>query len=375
MKFIIICNWLLFLLCYKWLGNWEIPINLGFDPFRVVGGFPTLVDSFFQDFFEKPTDSSKTSTFPLDDLQYPVVTPQLARKMKWNCSIIQSSDKCFTVIKSSECLASTQFSYNFWENSEEMSECFHKSKGNMECRIPFQNGNICENVVVGIQKSGNSSIFIELDDIMINTQIFQNYAETKHRLPNNKISENSTREDFYFENSDFCQNYSIHELVLISGENNTDIYPFFQFGINSTSLPQNAGCSPPFPADMFICNCRNSPSCQVPFLYLTPNSTFCGSTTISIYHTRGFIYSAVVAESPNDIQKHTITFFDLPQTPPRTKFDLKRGRFHCPSETTCIAEILYPFHFLNSLEMPYQIGILVFSMIFGGLIMAKLNNK
>lgn len=91
--------------------------------------------------------------------------------MKWNCSIIQSSDKCFTVIKSSECLASTQFSYNFWENSEEMSECFHKSKGNMECRIPFQNGNICENVVVGIQKSGNSSIFIELDDIMVSFDI------------------------------------------------------------------------------------------------------------------------------------------------------------------------------------------------------------
>lgn len=54
-------------------------ISSRFDPFRVVGGFPTLVDSFFQDFFEKPTDSSKTSTFPLDDLQYPVVTPQLAR--------------------------------------------------------------------------------------------------------------------------------------------------------------------------------------------------------------------------------------------------------------------------------------------------------
>ncbi|KAF1761850.1 hypothetical protein GCK72_010109 [Caenorhabditis remanei] len=249
-----------------------------------------------------------------------------AKKLNWECPILESSNQCITVVKASGCLESSQLSYNFW----------------------------------------------------INTQVIQKYAE-ESEVGVSKTSKNTSEVNEY-QNSSFCKNYSIHETVLIGGENDTNIFAILPFGINSTNLSKTTECSPPFPPDMFICNCRSSPICQVPILYLTPNSTFCGSSTVFIYHTRGFVYSAVVTSSPSessdsDSQKHTILYFDLPQTPPRSKFELQRGRFHCPSETACITEILYPFIFLDSIELPYQIGILVVSALLGIVILSKLNNE
>lgn len=377
MKFTIICNILLFLLCYKLL-NWEIPFHLGFDPFRIVGGFPTLIDSFYENFFEKPADSLRSSNFPLEGLQYPVATPKFGRILNWSCPILESTSECFTVVTSSECLATSQFSYSFWEFPEDLSECLHKSKGNIDCKEPFQSGNLCENVVKSIQRSGNGSIFLELEDVSINTQIVQRYGEETRNAISDRNADNST-EEIDFENNDYCKNYSIHETVLVGGENETNIFPVFPFGVNSTNLSQDMECSPPFPSDVYLCNCRSYAECQVPVLYLTPNATFCGSTTISIYHSHGFIYSAVVtsseSEEVNKPQTHTILFYDLPQDAPISKFDLQRGRFHCPSETSCILEILYPFSYLNSLEIPYQMGILVFSFIIGLLILKNANDQ
>lgn len=367
MKFIIICNLLLFLGCYKLFGNWEVPIHLGFDPFRVVGGFPTLIDSFFENFFEKTPENSKSS-LPVDQLLYPVLSSQSRRRLNWTCPILESSDQCITVVSSSNCLRSSQLSYSFWTDSESSEEC--KADGNIECKTPFQRGNICENVVRKVRKRGNGLIFFELEDIMINTQIIQEYEEEKQN-PSSASDRNSTLEDM-----NYCKNYSIHETVLVGGENETNIFTIFPFGVNSTNLVKSTDCLAPFPSDVFLCNCRNFPLCQVPILYLTPNATFCGSTTISIYHAHGFIYSAIVTSSSNsETQKHTIQFFDFPQTEPLSKFDLQRGRFHCPSETSCILEILYPFGFLNSLEIPYQIGILVFSSILGIVILSKMNKE
>ncbi|PIC37846.1 hypothetical protein B9Z55_010049 [Caenorhabditis nigoni] len=369
MKFTIICNILLFLFCYKLFGNWELPIRLCF--------------------LEKTTDNNKNS-FPLEELQYPVLSSQLVRKLNWTCPILESSNQCFTVVTSSECLATSQLSYTFWMNHGESGECFHAEKGNVECVIPHQSGNICQNVVVGIRRSGNNSIFFEIEDVSIDTQIVQEYREEVEdsKLENFKNSTDSLSQEF-----DFCKNYTIYETIFVGGENDTNIFPIFPFGVNSTSLLKSnvsfshkngaikkeiQECSPPFPADVFVCNCRNSPVCQVPILYLTPNATYCGFTTISIYHTHGFLYSVVVTsstESSPEPQKHTVLFFNVPQTKPLSKFDLKRGRFHCPSETSCITEILYPFSFLNSLELPYQIGILVFSAIIGIVIISKVDEE
>lgn len=374
MKFTLICNLLLFAACYKLFGNWEIPINLWFNPFRVVGGFPTLIDSFVENFFEKTAEASKFSNFLLEDLQYPVLSSKFRRKFNWSCPILESLNQCFTIVTSSECLETSQLSYNFWEHQDDLIECFHVSKGSIECIKSFQRGITCENVVTRIGRSGNNVTFIELDDILINTQVVQKYAE-KSEFGVSQIPQNTSEVT-----SSFCKNYSIHETILVGGENDTNIFAVLPFGINSTNLLKTMECLPPFPSDIFICNCRNSPICQVPILYPTPNSTFCGSTTVSIYHSRGFIYSAIVASSTSEStdlepQKHTIIFFDLPQTPPRSKFELQRGRFHCPSETTCITEIFYPFNFLDSLERPYQIGILVFSALIGLVILSKTNNE
>ncbi|CAL2037498.1 unnamed protein product [Caenorhabditis brenneri] len=373
--FTIICNILLFLLCYKLLGNWEVPFHLGFDPFRIVGGFPTLIESFYENLFEKPAESLKSSNFPLEGLQYPVATPKFGRTLNWSCPILESTSECFTVVTSSECLPTSQLSYSFWE--EDLSECFHKSKGNIDCKEPFQNGNLCENVVKSVQRSENGSVFFELDDVPINTQIIQSYGEETKQTISDRKADNST-EEMEFENYDYCKNYSIHETVLVGGENDTNIFPVFPFGVNSTNLLEDKACSPPFPPDVFLCNCRNYPECEVPILYLTPNATFCGSTTISIYHSHGFIYSAVVTTSSEESttpQIHTVLFYDLPQNSPLSKFDLQHGRFHCPSEKSCILEILYPFSYLNSLEIPYQLGILVFSAIIGLLILKKANEQ
>ncbi|ULU00648.1 hypothetical protein L3Y34_001237 [Caenorhabditis briggsae] len=374
MRFTIICNILLSLFCYKLFGNWELPIRLCFDPFRIVGGFPTLIDSFFDNYLEKTAENTKNS-FPLEELQYPVLSSQLERTLSWTCPILESSNQCFTVVTSSECLGTSQLSYIFWINHGESEECFHGEKGNVECIIPHQSGNICQNVVVGIRRSGNNSIFFDIEDVSIDTQIAQEYRE-QVEVSKLEISQNST--DSLNLESNFCKNYTIYETIFVGGENDTNIFPIFPFGVNSTSLLKSNECSPPFLLDIFVCNCRNSPVCQVPILYLTPNATYCGFTTISIYHTHGFIYSVVVTsstESSAEPQKHTVLFFNVPQTNPLSKFDLKRGRFHCPSETSCIAEILYPFSFLNSLELPYQIGILVFSALIGIVIISKVNEE
>ncbi|EFO98619.1 hypothetical protein CRE_20267 [Caenorhabditis remanei] len=402
MNFTLICNLLLFGACYKLFRNWEIPVNLWysecivdilgydfiyrFDPFRVVGGFPTLIDSFFENIFEKTTEASKSSNFLLEDLQYPVLSSQfrrfcwafssentdnVLRKLNWECPILESSNQCITVVKASGCLESSQLSYNFWEIPDSSIECFHVSKGSIDCLKPFLRGNICENVVTSIGRNGNNSTFIEVDDIFINTQVIQKYAE-ESEVGVSKTSKNTSEVNEY-QNSSFCKNYSIHETVLVGGENGTSnafiyIFAILPFGINSTNLLKTT-----FPIVLSSISFRT-------YRYLTPNSTFCGSSTVSIYHTRGFVYSAVVTSSPSessdsDSQKHTILYFDLPQTPPRSKFELQRGRFHCPSETACITEILYPFIFLDSIELPYQIGILVVSALLGIVILSKLNNE
>lgn len=371
MRFIIISNALLFLLCYKLFGNWEIPIHLGFDPFRVVGGFPTLIESLYENLI---TESLKSSNLPLEDLRYPVATPTFERNLNWSCPILESFSECFTVVTSSDCLSTSQLSFVFWEFPEGLSECFHKSKGNIDCEEPFQSGNICENVVEAIERSQNGSVFFVLENVMINTQVVQRYGEKIKPLIPPETADNSTEEIEL--SSSYCKNYSIYETVLVGGENDTNIYPVFHFGVNRTNMFQDASCSPPIPSDVFLCNCRNYPDCQVPVLYLTPNSTFCGSTTISIYHSHGFIYSAIVMSTSDDEpRRYTVLFFDLPQSAPLSKFYLKRGRFHCPSETSCILEILYPFSYLNSLEVSYQIGILVFSFVTGILILSRAKNN
>ncbi|PIC37847.1 hypothetical protein B9Z55_010049 [Caenorhabditis nigoni] len=212
MKFTIICNILLFLFCYKLFGNWELPIRLCF--------------------LEKTTDNNKNS-FPLEELQYPVLSSQLVRKLNWTCPILESSNQCFTVVTSSECLATSQLSYTFWMNHGESGECFHAEKGNVECVIPHQSGNICQNVVVGIRRSGNNSIFFEIEDVSIDTQIVQEYREEVEdsKLENFKNSTDSLSQEF-----DFCKNYTIYETIFVGGENDTNIFPIFPFGVNSTSL-------------------------------------------------------------------------------------------------------------------------------------------
>lgn len=65
--------------------------------------------------------------------------------------------------------------------------------------------------------------------LQINTQIVQNYADNPGKVE--KV-DNST------DLSSSCQNYSIHEMVLAAGENNSDVFSLFPFGINRTQLPQ-----------------------------------------------------------------------------------------------------------------------------------------
>ncbi|CAI2349246.1 unnamed protein product [Caenorhabditis sp. 36 PRJEB53466] len=250
MEFTIICNILLFLGCYILFENWEVPVKLGFDPFRVVGGFPTIIDSFYEDFFENAEENDKNpQNFRVENLPPSVETKGFSRNLNWSCPILESSTQCFSLFRSADCLVTSQFSHQFWQRHSDVSECFHLKNGPSECKTPFQSGNLCENVVVGVRTVGNFSIF-ELDDVMVNTQIVQNYEETTN-----------------FENSEFsCRNYTLRETVLAGGENETDVFPLFQFGINSTMNADNSACSPPFPDDVFLCNCPNSPACEVPIM-------------------------------------------------------------------------------------------------------------
>ncbi|VDO21859.1 unnamed protein product [Heligmosomoides polygyrus] len=93
----------------------------------------------------------------------------------------------------------------------------------------------------------------------------------------------------------------------------------------------------------------NSTSCLIPH-----------RATITFTHANGFINGAYVSYSYRAISSRETTilltiearFLDYRPPCQKTRFELQRGRFHCPSDVTCWRELWWPLNDLSPSSVP-----------------------
>ncbi|CAI5444365.1 unnamed protein product [Caenorhabditis angaria] len=315
------CIFLAILTAY-YLPSFRIPCKIPIDLLKITGGFPTLIEQFYEDL-------SNFTAFQPENAQNFV-------KFIKN----EEFSGIFTILCNSK---SSYKTYN-------ITECYYKSSQNFSsCQDPILIGNTCQNVVTHVKGTIG-----ELDNVPLNSQIFLEIEE--------KPEYNETT----------CNNYTIGDFVktsnfLLKFENSSEILEICEEEEDFFDLVMN-----------FCNNCEEE--CDVPLINLTSISCSQGDLDISIYHTKGYIFSATISQQISNLHeiskktwKKSINFYESTQNEEKSRYELKHGRFHCPSERTCLLELLYPLQLLKSLDVfPTQITLLIlaallyFAMIFKG---------
>ncbi|CAB3403364.1 unnamed protein product [Caenorhabditis bovis] len=215
---------------------------------------------------------------------------------------------CLTTLKTASCLNSTQFSYQFWRFAEK-SQCVFDDFAPTNCSPPFLRGNLCENVVKFVKSSENFTFFE-----LYKSNCFQIEHLIKSAL---SIPENSTICNCL---DDAHQNCDRNLIVIASGP-----------------IRRNSSCVLPTTADFQLTEANGYITSAVVIWSDFADVTDDGFDIITL--RKNVIFQIAVLGEPKSI------------------FASKRGRFHCPSETSCILEILYPFTYFTTFDTSHQIAI------------------
>ncbi|CAJ0597938.1 unnamed protein product [Cylicocyclus nassatus] len=317
--------------------------------FRVIGGYPTVIDSFY------PTLKNVTSSDSPERLP-PLWDTSSSRVLNWSCDAFPGdSNTCVSTITADKCRKNSQYSVGFWRTAN--YSCI-KNGQLVSCAEVTLEGDVCRDVVISIRNSSTS--YFELNDLKLHSLLTQTY-----------FGRSDMRSECHHPGYPLI---TTQPLQLLQAGANGYCEPsstLLQFGINRTtqcivdiSAMTSDGACPPlvqlrntFVSNVsYICNCG---LCQTPVLRdrvpkQQNNSTAClipHMVTVTIVHSNGYINGAHVGfdyrtTSPRESTALLTTRLLFVQYQPpckKTRFELKRGLFHCPSDVTCWQELWLPF--------------------------------
>ncbi|EYC30571.1 hypothetical protein Y032_0005g2726 [Ancylostoma ceylanicum] len=332
-------------------AEWEIPFKISQHFFRVIGGYPTFIDSYYS------TVENVTNDDPADRLP-PLWTSTTHRLLNWSCNAFPDDARtCTSTITSTNCRRDTQFAVGFWPAANYSCE---KQDEFVPCANASVSGGICQNAVVAILNA--STAHFVLKDLQLPSTITQTYTEY-HNV-------NSTAQCHY---TGFPVRGTQALQLLRPGANGRceKSQKLTKFGINTTTncvmetsqLSKQNGCpSIDQLVELFvssvshICNCGSceTPLLRQPFPVRDSNSSSCfvpHMATVTFVHVNGYIngahvsydYRAISRKASSILLTTRIRFIEYRAPCEKTRFELQRGLFHCPSDVTCWGELWFPF--------------------------------
>ncbi|KAK5977706.1 hypothetical protein GCK32_015311 [Trichostrongylus colubriformis] len=90
------------------LAEWEIPFNISQHFLKVIGGYPTFIESFYPSMENLTEDDSVPFPPPLEVSSY-------HRLLSWSCDAFPGDrNECTSTINADRCRHGTQFAVGFW---------------------------------------------------------------------------------------------------------------------------------------------------------------------------------------------------------------------------------------------------------------------
>ncbi|KAL6725208.1 hypothetical protein Aduo_007276 [Ancylostoma duodenale] len=332
-------------------AEWEIPFKISQHFFRVICGYPTFIDSYYS------TVENVTNDDPAEQLP-PLWASASHRLLNWSCNAFPGDGKeCTSTITTTNCRSDTQLSVEFWPAANYSCE---KQDELVPCANVTMVGGICRNVVVEI-RNATTAHFV-LKDVQLPSTVTQTYTEF--------YNVNKTTQCHY---TGFPVQGAQPLQLLRAGADGLceKSHKLTKSGINTTTdciletsqLSMRDGCPS---ADQLmellvsnvshICNCGSceTPLLRQPFPERDSNSSGCflpHTATVTFVHVNGYINGAQVSYDYRTISHQAssmllttrIRFIEYRAPCEKTRFELQRGLFHCPSDMTCWEELWFPF--------------------------------
>ncbi|ETN85627.1 hypothetical protein NECAME_06330 [Necator americanus] len=333
------------------ITEWEIPFQISDHFLRVIGGYPTFIESYY------PTLENVTINEPQERLP-PLWASKSDRLLKWSCYVFPGDGKtCRSTITADSCRNGSQFSVSFWSTANYSCE---KENQMVPCANITQVGNVCQNAVIEIHN--DSSVHFVLKDLQLPSVVTQTYTEDEN--VNKSVKCHHT-------GSLITGSQPLQFLQAGTNGRCERTAKLAKFGVNTTTeciletarFMDKSGCLLAdqlreffVPNVSHICNCG---LCETPLLrqqplthdYSTTTCIFPHMVTVTFVHANGYINGAHVSygyralsHKDSNILLTTRTIFVEYRAPcQKTRFELKRGLFHCPSDVTCWRELWVPF--------------------------------
>lgn len=345
-------------------AEWELPFNISQHFLRVVGGYPTFIESFYP-----PVENI---TVAADDelLLPPLWASSYTRLLNWTCDVFPADGStCTSSITLQKCRGDSQYSVGFWRVAGN-SSC--EKRGQLvQCANATINGSMCQNAVVEVHNASSAVHFV-LRDLELPSVVTQTF--TDHYVANSTARcyypafPILGEQPLYLNRASADGRCGAAPSVLIPFRKNSTSQCFVQ---RSALEVVDACPSADQIRAMFVSNASsvcNCGSCGTPVFQQPPpvhdyNSTSClipHRATITFTHANGFINGAYVSYSYRAISSRETTilltiearFLDYRPPCQKTRFELQRGRFHCPSDVTCWRELWWPLNDLSPSSVP-----------------------
>ncbi|KJH50964.1 hypothetical protein DICVIV_02822 [Dictyocaulus viviparus] len=328
--------------------EWEIPINISHYVLEVIAGYPTFIEYYY------PAMNNQTvNDYPS---HLPVLPISYKKLLNWTCNVFPGDDHtCVSTITAEKCRNGTQFSASYWGST---GSC-EKEGQFVSCVNVTLINNTCRDVVIRIYNG--SKVHLVLRDVHLPSSLTQSFIE--HYSAKNKPM-------CYYTALPVIANQPLYVLGPGKNGNCGSKSNLVKYGLNTTVecsversvWSESHECPPMDKLKGFyisnvshICNCG---LCEVPLLlHPSPvihyNSTSCvipHRATLSFTHINGFINGAYLSydyRTISDVENRIrisfrsqfIQYFEPCQ---KSRFELQRSRFYCPSDVTCLQELWFP---------------------------------